>query len=195
MQSRRRYVTGALLVVAGAALWTFVARPLLGPSSREWEAQVAQDAIPLTQLLRYDFRVEDSAAIDAAWEKRRALYDASHLAELAERLTAFVDFQTAEYADAKDIYLSGRRPERPSSATALAHARLKEAFPDAAGEMIAQYDRRVREAAYTASPKVALGEDPDLTRYDEVYDDVVSRWLPEARETIRRLTEPGRAPR
>lgn len=195
MNSRLKYVIGALLVLVGAVMWLFVARPLLGPSEREWDAQIAQDAVPLTQLLRYDFRVVNAADIDAAWEKRRSLYDAKHLADLAERLTAFVDFQTAEFADAKDIYLSGRRPEKLSSATAIAHARLRAAFPATAAEMISQFDKRVREAAYTASPKVALGEDPDLTKYDEIYDDVVARWLPEARATIRRLTEPAHAPR
>jgi len=194
MDTRLKYVVGALLVVAGAALW-FVVKPHLPPSAREWEAQVAQDAIPLTQLLRYDFRVENAAEIDAVWEKRRSIYDEKHLAELAERLTAFVDFQTAEFADAKDIYLSGRRPEKPSSATAIAHSRLKAAFPVTSEEMISQFDKRVREAAYTASPKVAGGDDPDLPKYDAIYDDLVARWLPEARATIRRLTEPSRAPR
>jgi hypothetical protein len=195
MGTRWRYVIGALLVVAGAALWTFVVRPLMGPSEREWDAQIAQDALPLTQILRYDFRVEHAADIDAAWEKRRGLYDEEHLAELADRLTAFVEFQTAEYADAKHIYLSGSRPEKPSSATAIAHARLRAAFPGTSEEMISQFDQRVREEAYKASPKVAGGDDPDLAKYDAIYDDVVARWLPEAKATIRRLTEPAQAPR
>ncbi len=195
METRWKYVVGVLLVVAGAALWTFVVRPVMGPSARDWDAQIAQDALPLTQILRYDFQVENAAEIDAAWEKRRGLYDEEHLAELADRLTAFVDFQTAEYADAKDIYLAGRRPEKPSSATAVAHARLRAAFPGPSQEMISQFDERVREEAYKASPRVALGDDPDLAKYDAIYDDVVARWLPEAKATIRRLTEPARVPR
>ena len=100
MDSRRKAVVATLLVLAGAGLWLFVARPLLGPPERDWQQQIAEDALPLTQLLRYDLRVTDTGQIDAAWDKRRSLYDASHLAQLRERLLAFVEFQVAEYGDA-----------------------------------------------------------------------------------------------
>jgi hypothetical protein len=185
-------VVAVLLVFAGAGAWLFVVRPRLGPSAAEWEAQISADATPLTQLLRYDFRVESAPEVDAAWAKRRALYDEAHLATLRERLTAFVEFQVAEYADAKEAYLAGRDPTKPSTQALVAHTKLREAFGPVADEMIAQYKERVREAAYKASPKVGGGADPEAPKYDLVYDDLVTRWLPEARATVARLTSPAR---
>jgi hypothetical protein len=192
MPSRRNFVLALLLVLAGAGAWVFVVRPLLGPQESEWDAQIAQDAAPLTQVLRYDLRVKDASAIDAAWEKRRALYDESHLAKLRETLLAFVEFQVAEYADAKEAYLAGRDPSKPSAQALVAQSKLRDAFGPVADEMIAQYKERVREAAYRASPVVGGGADPNLPRYDAVYDDLVSHWLPQARASVERLTSPAR---
>jgi hypothetical protein len=192
VERRRMYVFAVLLVLLGAGAW-FAVRPLLGPSAEKWNAQVTQDAVSLTQLLRYDLRLENTGEIDAAWEKRRSLYDAEHLADLRERLSTFVDFQEREYGEAKDIYLSGRDPDRRSTAELVLNDRLRRAFGDAAAEqMLRQYAERVREPAYRASPKVGGGADPDALRYDEVYDDLVKTWLPQARATVERLTAPTR---
>jgi hypothetical protein len=187
--SRVRFLVGALLVLAGAALWVFVVQPLLGPSERTWDAQIHQDSISLTQLLRYDFQVDDSATIDAAWEKRRQLYDAEHLDSLRWRLRAFVDFQVAEYGDARDIYQSGRRPETISTVASNAQTKLLQAFPADAPTMIEQYRERVREVAYKASPVVGGEVDPDLPKFDGIYQDVVANWLPKARAKVESLTE------
>jgi hypothetical protein len=191
VETRRKYVFALLLVLVGAGAW-FVVRPLLGPSAAEWNAQATQDAISLTQLLRYDLRVEDSAQIDAAWEKRRALYDEAHLADLRDRLNAFVDLQVREYGEAKDIYLSGRDPTRRSTSELALNERLRRAFGPAADQMFEQFGGRVREAAYKASPKVGGEPDPEAPRYDEIYDDLVKSWLPQARATVERLTAPTR---
>lgn len=193
LEKRRMYVFAVLLVLVGAVAGILVMRSL-GPSAAEWNAQITQDALPLTQLLRYDFRVEEAAAVEAAWDKRRPLYDATHLGDLRDRLNAFIDFQVREYGEAKAIYLSGSDPKRRSTAELALNDRLRAGFGDAAAdEMLKQYAERVREAAYRASPKVAGGEpDPDAPRYDEVYDDLVKDWLPQARATVERLTTPTR---
>jgi hypothetical protein len=186
MDVRRQWVFGLFLVVAGAALWIFVIRDALPPSERAWRAQIALDAPQLTQLLRYDFQLENARPVEEAWAKRKALYDDEHLAELREKLTAFVDFEVAEYADAKEIYLSGKRPERPSQGALAAQERLRAAFPAEAEEMIAQFRDRVREVAYRSSPVVA-GADPAAPRLDERHD-LVMKWLPEARARVAELT-------
>lgn len=191
MNTRWKAVVGVTLVLGGAALW-FVIRPHLPFAERAWDAQMTQDATSLTQLVRRDLEIEPSPAIDAAWEKRRVLYDAEHLAKLRDRLLAFVDFQVAEYADAKEIYVAGRDPSKPSTQALVAQAKLREAFGPTADEMISQYKDRVREAAYKASPKIGGGADPDLPKYDAIYDDVVAHWLPQARATVERLTSPVR---
>lgn len=191
MEARWRAVVATVLVLAGAGLW-FVVRRYLPSSEREWTAQIATDALPLTQALAYERPLADTADFDRAWEKRRALYDAAHLARMRDRLTAFVEFQVAEYADAKEIYLAGRDPAKPSTNALLAQQRLRDEFGDQAKWMIEQYATSVREAAYKASPKVAGGADPDLPRYDERYDDVVTVWLPKARAAVERLTSPAR---
>lgn len=189
---RRMHVFAVLLVLIGAGAW-FVVRPMLGPSAAQWDAQIRQDAVPLTQLLRFDFRVEDAAIVEAAWEKRRVLYDEVHLGDLRERLSAFVDFQVREYAEAKDIYLSGRDPGRPSMDELALNERLRRGFgEEAAQEMLRQYAERLREAAYRASPKVAGEPDPDAPRFDEMYDELVGDWLPQARAAVDRLTAPSR---
>ena len=186
------HVFAVLLVLIGAGAW-FVVRPLLGPSGAEWDAQVRQDAVPLTQLIRYDFRVEDAAEVEAAWEKRRKLYDEAHLGDLRERLSAFVDLQVREYAAAKDIYLSGRDPARRSTDELALNERLRRGFGEkAADEMLRQYGEHVREAAYRASPKVGGEPDPAAPRFDEMYDDLVKDWLPQARAAVDRLTAPSR---
>jgi hypothetical protein len=192
METRQRAVVATSLVLAGAALWMFVVRPLLGPAERDWQTQIAEDSLPLTQLLRYDLRVTDVAKIDAAWEKRRALYDASHLAQLRERLLAFVEFQVAEYADAKEIYLAGRDAAKPSTQALVAQAKLREAFGEPAEKMISDFRDNVREAAYKASPKIGGEPDPDMPKYDAIYDDLVKTWLPQARAAAERLTSPPR---
>jgi hypothetical protein len=193
MDPRRRAVIILFLLAAGAGVWLFVVRPFLGPSEAQWDAQVRQDALPLTQLLRYDFRVEDAQIVEAAWEKRRVLYDEAHLGDLRERLRAFVDLQVREYAAAKDIYLSGRDPARRSTEELALNERLRRGFGDeAAQEMLRQYGERVREAAYRASPKVAGEPDPAAPRFDEMYDELVAEWLPQARAAVERLTAPSR---
>jgi hypothetical protein len=192
LAKRRMYVFAALLVLIGAGAW-FVVRPLLPPSAEQWNAQVTQDAVSLTQLLRYDFRVEDAAEVEAAWAKRRALYDEEHLGDLRKRLNAFVDFQVREYGYAKSIYLDGRSPAIASTGDAGLDEKLRRGFGESrADEMLGQFRERVREAAYKASPKVAAGADPDAPRYDEIYDDLVANWLPQARSTVDRLTAPLR---
>jgi len=193
MDTRRKAVVATLLVLAGAALW-FVVRSQMGPSERQWAAQIQQDALALTQVLRRDFRPGEKAEaeVDAAWAKRRPLYDAPHLAELGARLTAFVDFQVAEYADAKDIYLSGRDPAKPSTQALVAYDKLKQAFGADADVMISQFKDAVREAAFKASPKIGGEPDPDLPKYDAIYDDLVKTWLPQARARVERLTSPPR---
>ena len=192
LAKRRMHVFAVLLVLIGAGAW-FVVRPLLGPSSAAWDAQVTQDAVSLTQLLRYDLRVEDAGAVEAAWEKRRALYDAEHLADLRDRLNTFLDFQVREYGQAKSIYLSGTDPARHSTGELALNDQLRRGFGEAAaGEMLRQYGERVREAAYKASPKVGGQPDPEAPRYDEMYDDVVKDWLPQARAAVERLTSPTR---
>ena len=188
MDTRRRWVFGAFLVLAGAGLWMFVVAPILGPSQRTWQAQIELDSVPLTQALRYDVRLERVSQFDAAWAKRRVLYDEAHLADLRERLLTFVDFQVAEYADAKQIYLAGSRPETPSAAASAVHQRLAVAFPGEAATWISQFKQNVREAAYTASPAVAHDVDPDLPKYDSIYDDVVTKWLPKAKARVAELT-------
>jgi hypothetical protein len=192
METRQRAVVATLLVLAGAGLWLFVARPLLGPPELDWQVQIADDALPLTQLLRYDLRISDTAKIDAAWDKRRVLYDASHLAMLRGKLLAFVEFQVAEYADAKESYVAGRDPGKPSTQALVAQARLREAFGPEAEKMISDFRANVRDAAYKASPKIGGGADPDLPKYDAIYDDLVAHWLPQARATAERLTSSAR---
>jgi hypothetical protein len=185
---RRSVVVGFSLIAVGVAAWIFVVRPFLPPSSALRDRQVVEDAIPLTQTLRYDFRLDDTSGVDAAWEKRKPLYSPEMLRRLAEALTSFVEFQVAEYGDAKDIYLAGREPQA-SPPAAAAHARLREAFGAEADVMIEQYRQAVREKAYEASPRVAGGRDPSLLRWDAVYDDLVTAWLPMARTRIARITE------
>lgn len=191
LAKRRTHVFAVLLVLIGAGAW-FVVRPLLGPSAEKWNAQMTQDAVSLTQLLRYDLRLENTAEIDAAWEKRRALYDAEHLLELRGKLDEFVAFQVQEYSAAKTIYVSGCSPRFHSTGD-ISLDELRRAFGDAAAtEMVRQFGERVREAAYKASPKVAGEADPDAPHYDEMYDDLVKDWLPQARATVVRLTTPTR---
>lgn len=189
MDSRRKYVFGAFLVLAGAGLFVFVVRPALGPTEGEWSAQIDSDAVPLTQALRYDFRLEDAPQFDAAWAKRRVLYDEEHFATLRERLMAFIEFQVAEYADAKDIFQTGRRPEELSGPAQDAHAALRRAFPAQAEEMITQFRDRIREEAYKASPKVGGGADPDREHFDATYDDVIGNWVAGARARAVELTQ------
>ncbi len=189
MDVRRRVFIAIMLVVVGAGLGWFVVVPQIRRPARKGQ-QVLQDAITLTQLLRYDFRIEDSKPIDEAWNKRRPLYDETMFRELRDDLTAFVEFQVAEYADAKDIYVSGRRPDESSDTARAAQEALRAAFGAEADVMIAQYAQRVRESAYKASPRVGGGLDPAMPRYDAIYDDVVTKWLPQAKARIRELTSP-----
>jgi hypothetical protein len=189
---RTKYVRAAVLILIGAALFWFGVRPLLGRSDAAWEALVRQNSVELTQVLRPDPWVEDSPQIDAAWDKRRAQYDEEHLLVLRGRLMAYVDFVLAEWADAKNIYLSGRLPDKPTDNALAAQAKLKEAFGADADEMIKQFREHVREPAYKASPKVGGGLDPDLPRYDEMYDKLAADWLPKARARVERLTAPTR---
>ena len=189
---RRTHVFAALLLLIGAAAGLLVFS-MLGPSAAEWNAQVTQDALPLTQLLRYDLRIDDAAAVEGAWAKRRVLYDDDHLADLRERLNAFVDLQVREYAAAKQVYLSGDDPARRSADESVLNERLRRAYGNSvADEMLRQFGERVRESAYRASPKVAGGADPEAPRFDEMYDDLVADWLPQARATVERLTAPTR---
>jgi hypothetical protein len=152
-------------------------------------AQIEQDAVSLSQFLRYDFEVEPHAE-DEAWGKRKPLYDDEMLARLRAALEAFVDLQVAEYGDAKDIYLSGVRPEKPSDAARAAQTKVRAAFPTAGEKMIEQFKDGVLEKAYAASPAVGGGVDPDLTRYDATYDDLVANFLPKAKARIAEMTKP-----
>ncbi len=183
---RRRWVFATLLVVAGAGTAWIVVRPMALRGGLE-RAQIEEDALSLAGFLRYDYHVEPRAE-DAAWDKRKPLYDDAMLARLSETLNAFVDFEVAEYGDAKDVYLSGRRPERPSDAARAAEDRLRAALPSQTDAIVKQFKDNVLEAAYKASPKVGGEVDPDLPKYDEIYDDVVAKFLPEARARIARMT-------
>jgi hypothetical protein len=185
-ERRGRYVFGALLFLAGAGIAWIVVRDRVTRGDRE-RVQIEQDALSLAQFLRYDYRV-DAHAEDAAWDKRKPLYDDAMFARLRETLTAFVDLEVAEYGDAKDVYLSGRRPERPSDAARAAEDRLRAALPSQAEAIVKQFKDDVLEAAYKASPKVGGEVDPDLPKYDEIYDDVVAKFLPEARARVARMT-------
>jgi hypothetical protein len=178
------------LLAAGAGAWLFVVRPLLPRSEAAWEAQIEQHAIELIQLIRHEPWIEDESEYAAAWEKRRALYDASHAEELRRRLLVYIDWDMAEYAEAKDIYVSGRAPGRPSRALLDAQARFRDAYGKFAEEMIEKSRRTLLEKAYLASPRVAQGNDPDLPAYDQFYDELRSNWLPRARDRVERLTAP-----
>jgi hypothetical protein len=189
MDARRRTFLAILLVFAGfAAGWVF-----LYPSirrSRAADVQVTDDANTLTQFLGYEFQVEPHVE-DPAWLKRKPLYDEEMLASLRRKLEAFVEFEAAEYADAKQIYLGGTLPDRRSQLAQDAEKRLREQFgPRISDAMAEQFRLSVREKAYQASPKVGGGADPDLPRYDELYDDLVRNWLPRARARIEELTRP-----
>jgi hypothetical protein len=184
---RRWYVFGTLLVVAGAGLSWILVRPMLLRGAQE-RAQIEQDAVSLSQFLTYDFQVEAHVE-DEAWGKRKPLYDDAMLARLREALNAFVDLEVAQYGDAKDIYLSGVRPENPSDAARAAQARVRAAFPTHGEEIIRQFKEGVLEKAYKASPVVGGGVDPDLPRYDATYDDLVANFLPKARARIEEMTK------
>jgi hypothetical protein len=181
------YVWAMLLLVAGAGLSWILVRPMVLRGSQE-RAQIEQDALSLAQFLRYDFQV-DAHVEDAAWMKRKALYDDEMLVRLRDALHAFLDLEVAEYGDAKDIYLSGVRPENPSDAARAAQKKVREAFPAHADEIIQQYKDGVLEKAYKASPAVGGGVDPDLPKYDATYDDLVANFLPKARARIEEMTK------
>jgi hypothetical protein len=183
---RRWYVFGLFLVLAGAGLTWILVRPAVLRGAQE-RAQIEQDAVSLSQFLAYDFQVEEHAE-DAAWGKRKALYDDEMLARLREALNAFLDLEVAEYGDAKDIYLSGVRPENPSDAARAAQAKVRAAFPTHGEKMIQQFKDGVLEKAYKASPVVGGGVDPDLPKYDATYDDLVANFLPKARKRIDEMT-------
>jgi len=187
MKDRRLgYVFGLLLVVGGAGISWIVARHAFTHAALE-RAQIEEDAASLAQFLRYDFQVAPHAE-DPAWDKRKPLYDDAMFARLRDALNAFVDFEVAEYGDAKDVYLTGRRPEVPSDAARAAQEELRAALPSQADAIIKQFQDGVLEQAYKASPKVASGVDPDLPKYDEIYDDVVATFLPKARARIASMT-------
>jgi hypothetical protein len=187
----KRY-RAVVLVVLGAAAYWFGVRPLLGPSDATWREQIRRDALSLRDYLRPDPWVEDDPKVEAAWDKRRVLYDEKHLERLRERLDAYVDFEIAEWADAKNIYLSGRLPDKPSDNALAARTKLEEAFGDDAKPMIEDFAKGVREPAYRASPKVGGGIDPDLPKFDEAYDKLAAEWVPKARARIGKLTAPAR---
>jgi hypothetical protein len=182
---RRWYLLGLVLFLAGAGLSWIVVRDRVTRDSRE-RAQIEGDAVSLSQSIHFGAEPRD---VDAAWAKRKPLYDDAMLAKLRDALNAFVEFEVAEFGDAKDVYLSGVRPETPSEAARAAHERLRTAFPSHADEIIKQFRDGVVEAAYRASPKVAHGFDPDLPRYDALYDDLVANFLPQARARIEELTK------
>jgi hypothetical protein len=189
MDSRAKFLAAFLCVAAGAGLW-FLVSGLMGPSAAQWEAQVAQDATDLVQVVGHEPWVEDEAAVFAAWDKRKALYDQEHLAELRSRLHAYVEADMAAHAEAKSVYLSGERPERTSAAMRAAEDRLREAYGDAAEPFLARWRDDLLEAAFQASPVTAGGEDPTRADFAEIHDRLASRWLPLARERVERLTRP-----
>ena len=188
MDKRQKAVVAVLLVLMGAAFWAFVVRPLMGPPAVVWEAQIRQDSIDLIQVIRPDPWVEDAPGWKAKWGVRKSLYDQAHLDELRARLLAFVEFELAEYAEARDIYRSGRYPERPTEAARAAQERLREAYGDEAQKMIDQFRNAVREPAFRASPAVAQGVDPDLPKYDELHERILVDWAPKARARVAELT-------
>lgn len=188
MDARRRLFLSIVLVFLGFAVgWLVLSGPVR--HRRLGDIQVLEDANSLTQFLGYEFQVEPHVE-DAAWLKRKPLYDEEMLASLRRKLMAYVDFEVAEYADAKQIYLGGTLPDRRSQPALEAQQRLLAEFGDRVGAaMIADFRKNVREKAYIASPKVGGGADPSLLRYDELYDHLVADWLPKVRARIEELTK------
>jgi hypothetical protein len=196
---RRRTTLALVLLLALGMLAGWLARgPILGAfrSTRAVDdEQVRSDAIDLLQVVRPDENLpaELPAEFWAVWDAQRRRYPPERLADLRQRLDAYLDFLQAEHADAREIYRNGLRPEGRSDAAEEARRRVRAAFGDFARTLEEQVDgpKGLREDAYKASPKVA-GFDPELPDYEEVYLDLVQNWFPRARARVDELTAPPR---
>lgn len=190
MSARARFLAAFLCLAAGAGLWLIVRDRFLGPSDAEWQAQIAQDAADLVQILGHEPWVEDDGRVFGAWEKRKALYDDERLGELRARLEAYVEADMAAHFEAKDVYLSGRRPENASGDLRGAYEALRRSFPARAESWIERWRKELLDPAYLNSPQVARGDDPDRIDFAAIHDTLREEWLPNARERIERLTRP-----
>jgi hypothetical protein len=200
LDRRRTILAALLLLAAGFGAGMVFRRPIarrlqaLLPVTTE---QVRLDAVSLLSVLAPDPRLPAVLPKDAPewgpfweqWDARRARYSPEQLADLRARLEGFLDFLQAEYADAAEIYRTGRRPEDASDAARELRLRVRQDFGETGEALLRQADE-LREEAYKASPRVA-GVDPDLPDYGEKFDDLLRRWLPLAQARVAELTAPA----
>ncbi|MCE9634146.1 MAG: hypothetical protein K8T90_00445 [Planctomycetes bacterium] len=205
MDARRRTALAVLLVVSGVLAGVFFRVPILRALSgvvsatvpmtaAAWDEQVRLDAVSLLAVVAPDPKLPESlddpamAEFNAKWAERRAKYSPERLDDLRTRLHDYLDFLQAEHADCAEIYRSGRRPETRSDAAEEARRRMHTGFGVFADTLTKQADD-LREDAFRASPKVARGEDPDVTDFRQEYDDLRA-WLPRAHRRVDELTKP-----
>jgi hypothetical protein len=173
------------VIAAGGFLWAYAARSIETEDQR-WERQMQSDLESWMQLLRPDPRLlktpEEVPGFLEAWQARRSLYDAAHADELRLRLHAYLEFLAAEYADAADIWDSGR-VDVVSQPAVRARMVLRKRLGPFADRLIEQSDTTVREQAYLTSPVTI--RDPDATNYRRVYLDILD-WVAVAKEAVDR---------
>ena len=182
------FVTGFFGLVLANEMWPGKL-PFLG---RGLEAEVQADFRKTwLPLLKPDLRVsrvlDDHPEFFERWGAVRADRGQAHLDELRRRLHTYLDFVESEYADAADIFDAGQADVLSERARER-RERMRADFPpigDGPGlgeEIIRQYDEKVREAAYRASPEVAAG-DPDQIDY-RALNEHVRQWLVDARRIV-----------
>jgi len=182
------WVVVSALIVAASFLAGLIGARFLPASDKTWDVQIQQDTESLLPFVSTQGGVllEPTDAFWDAWNARRKLYDAEHLAELRDGLNLYLDFLMAEHADAREVWISGNRDVLSDEARAR-RKEIRERFGPLADALI-EDGERLREQAYVASPEVA-GYDPSLPRYDEVKRAVFEA-MPELRRRVEALTEP-----
>lgn len=187
---RRLFMVVVAVLAAGAFLSAYFARSI-EPQDARFERQIEADLDTWMQFLRPDPRLfktpEEVPEFLDAWEPRRALYDAPHAEDLRLRLHAYLDFLVAEYADAADIWDSGRDDVLSAPAKA-ARETLRQRLGPLAAKLIEQSDTTVREEAFRTSPLTI--SDPDAPDFRKIYQDVRD-WVPVAKAAVDRHVVAG----
>ncbi len=143
--------------------------------------QVLDPTTPLVSL------VQTKSEFWERWWDRVEPEDRPFCDELRARLELYLDLMQAEYADAAEIYTSGRLPEGLSETARALRVQARQRLGPEIEETLAGFDT-LRNTAYRVSPEHG-GLDPDL-RDLTLENHQLRTWLPEARSLVIRLTEP-----